>query len=212
MTHTHTRRSREERHTLFVVVFCVIVMLLEIVVGCMTGSMALLANGIHMGGHVMAFGLTLGAYVLVRRLKVRGNENYDSDRILALAAFASGVMLLVFAVLIVVESVEQWIEGTASIRFDEAMLIAVVGMVVNLICAYMLHFKKGHGDFNSHSAFLHVLADAMTGVGTIFALLCVKYWGIMWIDSAVAIICSLVIVKWALGLLLTTGKSLISVG
>lgn len=212
MTHIHTRRSREERHTLFVVVFCVIVMLLEIVVGCMTGSMALLANGIHMGGHVMAFGLTLGAYVLVRRLKVRGNENYDSDRILALAAFASGVMLLVFAVLIVVESVEQWIEGTASIRFDEAMLIAVVGMVVNLICAYMLHFKKGHGDFNSHSAFLHVLADAMTGVGTIFALLCVKYWGIMWIDSAVAIICSLVIVKWALGLLLTTGKSLISVG
>lgn len=211
MSHTRIRRSREENHTLFVVVFCAIVMFLEIAVGYFAGSMALLANGIHMGGHVMAFGLTLGAYVLVRKLKVKGNENYDSDRILALAAFASGVMLLVFAVLIAVESVEQLIEGNASIRFAEAMMIAVVGMVVNLICAYMLHFKKGHGDYNSHSAFLHVLADAMTGLGTIVALLCVKYWGITWIDSAVAIVCSIVIVKWALGLLLTTGKRLISI-
>lgn len=196
---------------MFVVIFCVIVMLLEIVVGMISGSMALLANGIHMGGHVMAFGLTLAAYVLVRRLKVKGNENFDSDRILALAAFASGVMLLVFAVLIVIESAEQWVEGTATIQFAEAMMIAVVGLVVNLICAYMLHFKKGEGDYNSHSAFLHVLADAMTGVGTICGLLCVKYWQITWIDSAVAIVCSLVIVKWAVGLLVTTGRRLISV-
>ena len=211
MTTRKISRSKEERHTAFVVAFSAVVMLLEIVVGLLSGSMALLANGIHMGGHVMAFGLTLGAYVLVRNLRKAGNEHYSGDRILALAAFASGVLLLVFAVLITVEAAERIAGGGEPIKFAEAMTITIAGMAVNLICAYALHFKHGEGDYNSHSAFLHVVADAMTGVGTIVGLLCVKLWGITWIDSAVAIVCSIIIIKWAIGLLLDTGRRLITV-
>lgn len=90
------------------------------------------------------------------------------------------------------------------------MIVAAIGMVVNIICAFVLHDAHGHQDYNRHSAYLHVLADALTSLGAIFGLICAMIWNIIWIDTLVAVVCSLVIIRWAKNLLFDTGKALTS--
>lgn len=209
MGHTHeTVKSRGEKRTAFVVAFSAVTMVLEIAIGLFSNSMALLADGIHMGSHVLAIGLSWGAYVLVRRLQKKDACGVDGDKVLSLSAYTSGVLLLIFALFIVVEAIERFFVPRVEIRYVEAMVIAVVGMVVNIVCAFVLHDRHGHDDYNSHSAYLHVVADALTSLGAIFGLLCAMIWDIVWIDTAVAFACSLVIVRWAKNLLFDTGKVL----
>ena len=201
-------KTGEEKRTAFVVFFSAATMVLEIFFGLFSNSMALLADGIHMGSHVLAIGLSWGAYVLVRHLQKKKNNVADSDKILSLPAYTSGVLLLMFALFIVVEAVERFFTPLVEIKYVEAMTVAIVGMVVNIICAFVLHEKHGEGDYNSHSAYLHVLADALTSLGAIFGLICAMIWNIIWIDTVVALVCSLVIIRWARRLLLDTGKTL----
>ena len=209
MGHTHeTVKSRGEKRTAFVVAFSAVTMVLEIAIGLFSNSMALLADGIHMGSHVLAIGLSWGAYVLVRRLQKKDACGVDGDKVLSLSAYTSGVLLLIFALFIVVEAIERFFVPRVEIRYVEAMVVAVVGMVVNIVCAFVLHDRHGHDDYNSHSAYLHVVADALTSLGAIFGLLCAMIWDIVWIDTAVAFACSLVIVRWAKNLLFDTGKVL----
>lgn len=203
-------RSQSEKKTAFVVLFSAATMVLEIIFGLFSKSMALLADGIHMGSHVLAIGLSWGAYVLVRRLERKHAENVDKDKVLSLSAYTSGVLLLVFALFIVVEAVERFFTPTVEIRYAEAMVVAAIGMVVNIICAIVLHDKHEHEDYNRHSAYLHVLADALTSLGAIFGLVCAMIWNVIWIDTLVALVCSLVIIRWAKNLLLDTGKALTS--
>ncbi|WP_316931132.1 cation diffusion facilitator family transporter [Bacteroides timonensis] len=202
------KRTKEEKKTAFVVFFSAATMVLEIFFGLFSNSMALLADGIHMGSYVLAIGLSWGAYVLVRHLQKRKNNRADSEKILSLSAYTSGILLLVFALFIVVEAVERFFTPLVEIKYVEAMIVAVIGIVVNIICAVILHEKHGEGDYNSHSAYLHVLADALTSLGAIFGLICAMIWNIIWIDTVVALVCSLVIIRWAKKLLLDTGKSL----
>lgn len=202
------KRTKEEKKTAFVVFFSAATMVLEIFFGLFSNSMALLADGIHMGSHVLAIGLSWGAYVLVRHLQKRKNNRTDSKKVLSLSAYTSGILLLVFALFIVVEAVERFFTPLVEIKYVEAMIVAVIGIVVNIICAVILHEKHGEGDYNSHSAYLHVLADALTSLGAIFGLICAMIWNIIWIDTVVALVCSLVIIRWAKRLLLDTGKSL----
>ena len=204
---TRVSKSKNEKQTAFVVLFSAVTMVLEIVFGLFTHSMALLADGIHMGSHVLAIGLSWGAYVFVRRLQRRQIHTVDSEKILSLSAYTSGILLLVFALLILVEAVERFFTPSVEIQYTEAMIVAVIGMVVNVICAFVPH---DHQDYNSRSAYLHVLADALTSLGAIFGLVCAMIWNIVWIDAAVALVCSLVIVRWARKLLWDTGKQLIS--
>ena len=165
--------------------------------------------GIHMGSHVMAIGLSWAAYILVRHLEKRVDNPYDTDKVLSLSAFASGVILLVFALFIIVEAIERLTLTDVEISTTEAVTVAVMGLVVNGICALVLNDHHHHdSDINSHSAFLHVMADALTSIGAIFGLICAMIWGITWVDTAVAFILSLVIIRWAKGLLWTTAKSL----
>ena len=185
-------------------------MILEIIFGLFSKSMALLADGIHMGSHVLAIGLSWGAYVLVRRLERKHAENVDKDKVLSLSAYTSGVLLLVFALFIIVEAVERFFTPAVEIRYAEAMVVAAIGMMVNIICAIVLHDKHEHEDYNRHSAYLHVLADALTSLGAIFGLVCAMIWNVIWIDTLVALVCSLVIVRWAKNLLFDTGKALTS--
>lgn len=209
MGHTHeTVKSRGEKRTAFVVAFSAVTMVLEIAIGLFSNSMALLADGIHMGSHVLAIGLSWGAYVLVRRLQKKDACGVDGDKVLSLSAYTSGVLLLIFALFIVVEAIERFFVPRVEIRYVEAMVVAVVGMVVNIVCAFVLHDRHGHDDYNSHSAYLHVVADALTSLGAIFGLLCAMIWDIVWIDTAVAFACSLVIVRWAKNLLFDTGRVL----
>lgn len=171
-------KSQGEKKTAFVVLFSATTMVLEIIFGLYSKSMALLADGIHMGSHVLAIGLSWGAYVLVRHLQKKKSNNVDNDKVLSLSAYTSGVLLLIFALFIIVEAIERFINPVGEIRYIEAMIVAVVGMIVNLICALVLHekheHKHGHShgheheDYNRHSAYLHVLADALTSLGAIF--------------------------------------------
>lgn len=203
-------RSQSEKKTAFVVLFSAATMILEIIFGLFSKSMALLADGIHMGSHVLAIGLSWGAYVLVRRLERKHTENVDKDKVLSLSAYTSGVLLLIFALFIIIEAAERFFTPDVEIRYMEAMIVAAVGMVVNIICAIVLHDKHEHEDYNRHSAYLHVLADALTSLGAIFGLVCAMIWNVIWIDTLVALVCSLVIIRWAKNLLLDTGKALTS--
>jgi len=161
-----------------------------------------------MGSHVLAIGLSWGAYVLVRHLKRKQADNIDSEKVLTLAAYTSGVLLLLFAIFIIVEAVERFFVPNLEIRYLEAMVVAAIGLIVNIICALVLHDKSGHDDYNRHSAYLHVLADALTSIGAIFGLICAMIWNITWIDTIVALICSAVIIRWATRMLFDTSKIL----
>lgn len=172
--------------------------------------MALLADGIHMGSHVLAIGLSCGAYILVRHLEKKDTHQVDTEKVLSLSAYTSGILLLVFALFILVEAAERFFSPAVEIRYTEAMIVAAIGMVVNIICAFVLHDAHGHQDYNRHSAYLHVLADALTSLGAIFGLICAMIWNIIWIDTLVAVVCSLVIIRWAKNLLFDTGKALTS--
>ena len=114
------------------------------------------------------------------------------------------------ALFIIVEAVERFFTPAVEIRYAEAMVVAAIGMVVNIICAIVLHDKHEHEDYNRHSAYLHVLADALTSLGAIFGLVCAMIWNVIWIDTLVALVCSLVIIRWAKNLLFDTGKALTS--
>lgn len=214
MEHTHkpvnSPKSQNEEKTAFVVLFSAATMVLEIIFGLFSKSMALLADGIHMGSHVLAIGLSWGAYILVRHLEKKDTHQVDTEKVLSLSAYTSGVLLLVFALFILVEAAERFFSPAVEIRYTEAMIVAAIGMVVNIICAFVLHDAHGHQDYNRHSAYLHVLADALTSLGAIFGLICAMIWNIIWIDTLVAVVCSLVIIRWAKNLLFDTGKALTS--
>ena len=201
-------KSQDEKKTAFVVLFSAVIMVLEIFFGLFSNSMALLADGIHMGSHVLAIGLSWRAYVLVRHLKRKQADNIDSEKVLTLAAYTSGVLLLLFAIFIIVEAVERFFVPNLEIQYLEAMVVAAIGLIVNIICALVLHDKSGHDDYNRHSAYLHVLADALTSIGAIFGLICAMIWNITWIDTIVALICSAVIIRWATRMLFDTSKIL----
>lgn len=214
MEHSHkpvnSTKSQNEKKTAFVVLFSAATMVLEIIFGLFSKSMALLADGIHMGSHVLAIGLSWGAYILVRHLEKKDTHQVDTEKVLSLSAYTSGVLLLVFALFILVEAAERFFSPAVEIRYTEAMIVAAIGMVVNIICAFVLHDAHGHQDYNRHSAYLHVLADALTSLGAIFGLICAMIWNIIWIDTLVAVVCSLVIIRWAKNLLFDTGKALTS--
>lgn len=214
MEHSHkpvnSTKSQNEKKTAFVVLFSAATMVLEIIFGLFSKSMALLADGIHMGSHVLAIGLSWGAYILVRQLEKKDTHQVDTEKVLSLSAYTSGILLLVFALFILVEAAERFFSPAVEIRYTEAMIVAAIGMVVNIICAFVLHDAHGHQDYNRHSAYLHVLADALTSLGAIFGLICAMIWNIIWIDTLVAVVCSLVIIRWAKNLLFDTGKALTS--
>lgn len=214
MEHSHkpvnSTKSQNEKKTAFVVLFSAATMVLEIIFGLFSKSMALLADGIHMGSHVLAIGLSWGAYILVRHLEKKDTHQVDTEKVLSLSAYTSGILLLVFALFILVEAAERFFSPAVEIRYTEAMIVTAIGMVVNIICAFVLHDAHGHQDYNRHSAYLHVLADALTSLGAIFGLICAMIWNIIWIDTLVAVVCSLVIIRWAKNLLFDTGKALTS--
>jgi len=199
-----------ENKTLWVVMLTAITMVVEIVFGLTTKSMALLADGIHMGSHVLAIGLSWIAYVVVR--KVSKNEKFkgNSDKILSLSGYSSGLMLLIFAVVILVEAVQRFY-NPMDIIYKEAILVAIIGLVVNIASAFLLHHNHEESDHNIRAAYLHVLADTLTSVSAILGLTAAMIWDIPFIDTIAAVISSLVIIKWSVGLLKNSGKALLDI-
>lgn len=201
-------RTSQEKRTAFVVVFTFVMMLAEVVVGLLSHSMALFADGVHMGSHVLVIGLNWAAYVLVRRLENKGTTQYDSDKILNLSAFTSGIFLILMAVFIIVEAIERLTSNEGFLNYGFALSTAIVGLIANTISASVLHGHHGTTDYNSHAAYLHVLSDALTEIGAIIGLLCAMFWDITWIDSLVAVVSAIVVLRWAKRLLWDTGRAL----
>ncbi len=236
-THDHVfeqNRARPgERRTLIIVVVTAVFMVVEIVAGLYYGSMALLADGLHMASHAAALGITVAGYVYARRHAGDRRFTFGTGKVNSLAAFASAILLVGFAVLMAVESVERLFSPVA-ISFDQAILIAALGLLVNGASAWLLastphhhghghdhgdhHHAHDHGatpaselhrDHNLRAAYIHVLADALTSLLAIVALLAAKYAGAVWLDPVMGIVGAILVARWSWGLLRVSAKVLL---
>jgi cation diffusion facilitator family transporter len=210
MTENHLRRlsKTHENKTRFVVILTASTMVIEIIFGYWTNSMALLADGYHMASHAFALGLAWMAYFFARKYSQTEKTSFTKEKLLALSGFTSAIVLLIIAIIMIIQSVDRFIHPL-SIRFNEAIIVAVIGLVVNFISAIALHHKKEHSDHNIRSAYLHVLADGLTSITAIIALTVGFYYNLYSLDAISGIISSVIITKWAIGLMRESGKELI---
>jgi len=203
-----TPLEKFERKTRWVVLLTAVAMIVEIVTGLATGSMALLADGIHMGSHVLAIGLSWIAYIIVRRLSDNSKYDNSTDKILSLSGYTSSLVLLVFAIFIIIQAVKRFILPV-EIEYKEAIIVAFAGLIVNLLSAVLLRHDKAEADNNIKAAYFHVLADIITSIAAITGLTAAMIWNITYIDTIAAVISSFIIIKWATGLLKESGKVLV---
>lgn len=217
--HFHGDTGKAEASTRRVVWLTLIMMVMEIGAGYAFGSMALLADGWHMGTHAAALGISLFAYSYARRHAHNHEFSFGTGKVGILGGYTSAVVLGLVALLMVVESLERLISPHA-IQFDQALVVAVVGLVVNLVSALMLtghhdhghdhHHQHGHHhDHNLRAAYLHVVADALTSVLAIVALIAGKMYGLTWMDPLMGIVGALIITRWSYGLLRDTAGILL---
>ena len=205
-----------ERRTVQVLGLTAITMVVEIAAGLAFGSMALLADGWHMGTHVAAFAITIFAYRYAKRHAQSPRFSFGTGKVSVLGGFASAVALVVVAVMMALESIRR-LFVPETIRFNEAIGVAVLGLIVNLVSVLILqaHPDHDHGggahhhDHNLRAAYLHVLADAFTSVLAIGALTAGKFFGWQWLDPIMGIVGAGVITKWAHGLLKETSSILL---
>lgn len=201
------------RRTRWVVALTVVMMIGEITAGYITGSMALLADGFHMATHAGALGIAAAAYGFARRNANNKRYSFGTGKVGDLAGFASAMVLGLVSLGIAGESILRLFQPT-TVAFGEATVIAVVGLAVNLVSAFVLmghhghhhdhaheHGRHHHHDNNLRSAYVHVLADALTSVLAIAALLAGRYLGWVWLDPAMGIVGAIVIAKWAFNLM-----------
>ncbi len=201
--HTHI----SERQTRRVVYLTAAMMFAEIGFGYWTNSMALLADGWHMASHVFALGITWAAYATIRKYAESEKLSFDRRRLLALSGFTSAVVLQIIALVMAYESLVRLL-NPLPIKFSEAIFVASLGLMVNVACAYFLHGHHDH-DHNIRSAYWHVLADALTSVTAIIALIAGAFLSLFALDSISGIISSLVISKWAIDLIAASGRDLV---
>ncbi len=229
--------ARSERRTWIVVGLTLVTMVIEIAAGIAYGSLALLADGWHMATHAAAFGITGVAYWFARRQAGNSHFSFGTGKVGDLAGFASALLLMVVALVMAVESALR-LMNPVSIAYTEAMIVAALGLGVNLVSALLLghghdhggghehehehghdhdhdhdhgddHAKTHHTDHNLRSAYMHVLADALTSVLAIAALFAGHWLGWAWMDPAMGIVGGIIIGRWAIGLLRDTGRVLL---
>jgi len=225
--HTHDfgqdKKRQAERRTFTVIVLTATMMVVEIVAGLAFASMALLADGLHMASHAVALSIAAFAYVYVRRHAHDPRFSFGTGKANALGGFTGAVLLAIFAVLMAGESFNRLVHPV-SIAFDQAILVAILGLVVNGASMLILgphpqdHHEEAHenggvhhadGDHNLRSAYLHVLADVLTSLLAIFALLTAKYLGTTWMDPLIGIVGAVMVARWSIGLLRQTTATLL---
>jgi cation diffusion facilitator family transporter len=227
------RHDRNERRTWAVIALCAVTMVVEIAGGVIFGSMALLADGLHMATHAGAMLIAALAYVFARRNIADPRFSFGTGKVGDLSAFASAIVLAFSSLLIGWESVERLLSPEA-IRYDEAIIIAVLGLAVNLASAWLLHDGHDHGhshghahdhghdhydhvhddhahhhDLNLRAAYIHVASDAAVSVLAIVGLLAGRQLGWSWMDPIMGIVGGLVIAKWSFSLMMTAGAVLL---
>ena len=237
-----------EKGTLWAVIITSVMMVAEIVSGILFNSMALLADGWHMSSHALALGVALIAYVVARRNQHNHKFSFGTWKIEVLAGYTSAILLAGVAIIMAVESIDRLIHPKA-IDYNPAILVAILGLVVNLVCAKLLHHShdhhshKHHGhthahhdshthddhghshaehsqhdhqhghahhhDLNLRAAYIHVLADALTSIFAIVALVAAKFWGFTLLDPIMGIVGSILVLVWAIGLIKQTAHALL---
>jgi cation diffusion facilitator family transporter len=264
-------RSSENR-TLAVIIITAIMMVVEIVVGAVFGSMALLADGIHMGSHMVGLLISLIAYIYARKYAHDRRFSFGTGKVNSLAGYSSALFLVLFAAVMGYESIMR-LFNPVSIQYNIAITVAIIGLVVNGVSMLILgekghthdhggghdhgahdhahdqahdhahehgahdhmnvyvhdhgdhdhandythehgdHHDHGHagesGDHNLKAAYLHVLTDALTSVFAIFALLCAKYIGLVWMDPLMGIVGAIMVIRWSFSLLGSASKVLL---
>ncbi len=198
--------EKNERRILFVLVLTAVTMIIEIAAGTLTGSMSLLADGWHMASHAGALLISWFAYRLSKSKKISQNLTFGAGKVIPLGGYTSAILLALVALFMAIESTER-IFTPRSIEFNEALWVAVFGLIINLVSALALQ-QKSHGhkhdhahnhvhDHNLQSAYIHVLTDALTSVLAIAALLLGKYYGWAWADPLIGLLGAVVILRWA---------------
>ncbi|MBF8758096.1 CDF family Co(II)/Ni(II) efflux transporter DmeF [Pseudomonas guariconensis] len=219
----HTSNLGAERKTRLAVWLTAVMMVAEITGGWYFNSMALLADGWHMSSHALALGLSLLAYAAARRFARDRRFAFGTWKIEILGGYSSALLLLGVAGLMAFQSIERLL-APGPIHYDQAITLAVLGLGVNLVCAWLLrddhhhdhhhghhhdHDPHHHHDLNLRSAYLHVMADAATSVLAIIALLAGKFWGAAWLDPVMGLLGAVLVALWAKGLLRDTGRVLL---
>ena len=218
----HIDDGHGERNTKRVILLTVSMMFIEIGAGSAFGSMALLADGWHMGTHAIALGITAFAYHYARRHSGSPRYSFGTGKVGVLGGFASAVVLAVVAFLMAVESIKRII-FPVEIQFNEAIAVAVVGLAVNIVSAFLLQggfrhihehasVNTHHRDHNLRAAYLHVMADALTSFLAIIALVAGKIFGWVWMDPIMGIVGAILISRWSYSLLRDTSTILLDSG
>jgi cation diffusion facilitator family transporter len=202
-----------------------IIMVLEIAAGTWSGSMALLADGWHMGTHSAAFAITIFAYSYAKKHVNNKDFSFGTGKVNHLGGFASAIALAIVALMMAIESILRLVEPQ-QIYFNEAIVVAIIGLCVNVASVFLLHddhhhhhhshqHEEGHvahedhphadhehhHDHNMKAAYFHVLADTLTSILAIVALLAGKYFGLIWMDALMGIVGACVIFRWSYGLI-----------
>ena len=226
--HDHTfsqdQRRPGESRTLIVIAITAVMMTVELIAGVMYGSMALLADGLHMGSHAAALSITAFAYIYARRNARNSQYSFGTGKVNALGGFTGAILLALFALIMAFESILRLL-NPVDILFNQAIFVAVLGLVVNGVSVFILgvddhdhghdHHHHGHEtgrhhhDHNLKSAYLHVMADALTSVLAIIALLTAKYFGLIWMDPVMGIVGATLVAWWSYGLLGSTSGVLL---
>ncbi|ARV74102.1 CDF family Co(II)/Ni(II) efflux transporter DmeF [Vibrio campbellii] len=224
--HSHdfvSHNQKGEKRTLYVLILTVTTMVVEIAAGTMFGSMALLADGWHMGTHAAAFCITLFTYRYAKQNAHNDRFSFGTGKVSVLGGFTSAIALGIVALMMMVESIHR-LFNPESIQFNEAIMVAVIGLVVNLASMLLLqdhhhhghdhhdhhgHDHEHHHDHNLTAAYFHVLADTLTSLLAIVALIVGKFYGWTWLDAMMGIVGAVVIGKWTLGLMKQTAPVLL---
>jgi cation diffusion facilitator family transporter len=226
-----------EARTMLVIAITATMMIVEIIAGVVYGSMALLADGLHMASHAVALSINAFAYIYARRHAHDPNFSFGTGKVNTLGGYTGAVLLAGFALIMAVESINRLV-SPVPIVFNQAIFVAVLGLIVNGVSVVILghhdhpeaahdiatdleehaHYHEHHDDHdhdrhhhdhNLISAYLHVLADALTSLLAIFALLAAKYFGFIWADPLMGIVGAILVARWSLGLLHSTGVVLL---
>lgn len=224
ISHSHnfdTANPIVKKNILYATLLTFITMIVEIFGGYYYNSMALLADGWHMSSHVLALGLAYMAYVMASKYANDIRFNFGTYKIEVIASYTSAILLVVVAFFMFFHSVERIINPT-QIAYKQAIIIAIVGLIVNLICAWLLkddhhhhHGEEEHShhhhdhDMNLKAAYIHVITDALTSILAIIALIGGMLWGASWLDPVMGIVGSILVTIWAIGLIKQSGKILL---
>lgn len=240
--HSHSfgqdQKRPGETRTFIVIALTASMMVVEIIGGIVYGSMALLADGLHMASHAVALGINAFAYIYARRHAHNSRYSFGTGKVNTLGGYTGAILLAVFAAMMAWESLLRLLDPV-SIAFNQAILVAIFGLIVNGASVFILgadhahdhdqqhehehdhdhdhqhehdhdHVHDHHGhDHNLKSAYLHVMADALTSLLAIFALLIGKYTGAIWMDPLMGIVGAILVARWSLGLLRTTSAILL---